>query len=402
MTFVCGMLLLSLLVSLVSLVRIVEVNRLLENWQPTFPLLDEIKDRIASLRVSLETILVVVVLLSLLLLWLSEIALKPLGDLTLLVQEITRRGLRKEDKLLVPEMSFSRMNEVSQLSREFYHMATALLEREKTVDAQKNRLQEQNRLLREMGELQQRLRQSEHLAAIGRMSAQVAHEVRNPLHAIGLEAEVAVEMAMHLGNTPLQQSLHTILTSVDRLDKITENYLRLSKLSEGQKSKLNLENILNVVLKTYAPECEKQGIKIHCIREPLTHFFVLGDGDLLQQVLGNLFRNSLQILKEFCISLPQISWTLGSSQKNNIFLRIEDNGPGVVPKMKSRLFTPFMTTRAQGTGLGLSFVKKIVEEHGGSICYFESKLGGACFEIILPTFDLSLDVHTEVRGLGYA
>ena len=371
------------------------------------------ESRVAELRTALEIILMIVVILSLLLLWLGEQALRPLGELTLLAREITRRGLRKEDKSLLPEVPISRSDEVSQLAREFHHMATALLEREKTVESQKSRLQEQNKLLREIGELnqnilnsiesvllvtdlngkvtqcnpgairwlgipeqeimgshldswpklqplledipsqgqwlerlkqtaetwrlgpltiegrvyggyvmplrqdqklahgaiivlddlteevdlQERLRRAENLAAVGRMSAQVAHEVRNPLHSIGLEAEMAGEMAARLGNLALKQSLHSILASVDRLQKITENYLKLSRLSDGQKTIVDLGEVLESVLATYAPVCEAQGVRVDWTREPRSSLQIWADRDLLEQVLGNLFRNSFKLLK---------------------------------------------------------------------------------------------------------
>src|SRR5262249_33534079 len=161
-----------------------------------------------------------------------------------LAREITRRGLRREDKSLLPEMSLGRSDEVGNLAREFRRMATALLEREKA----------------EL-DLQERLRRAENLAAIARMSAQVAHGVRNPLHSIGLEAEVASELAGKAGQTALKQSLQSILASVDRLEKITDNYLRLSKLSAGEKSRVDLRQLLESVLATYAPVCEAQGVR---------------------------------------------------------------------------------------------------------------------------------------------
>src|SRR5690606_26096518 len=100
-----------------------------------------------------QIILGVVVFLSLFILWLGERALRPLGELSRIARQITRRGLRKEDKARLPNLSLSRTDEVSQLAREFHDMATALLEREKTVESQKSRLEVQNRLLHEMGEL---------------------------------------------------------------------------------------------------------------------------------------------------------------------------------------------------------------------------------------------------------
>jgi nitrogen fixation/metabolism regulation signal transduction histidine kinase len=472
------------------------------------------ESRVAELRTGMEVILIMVVLMSLLLLWLGERALRPLSDLTRLAREITRRGLRKEDKSLLPEISLTRFDEVSQLAREFHHMATALLEREKTVENQKNRLQEQNRLLREMGELnenilnsiesilivtdlngkvtqcnpkallwlgsseeqvmgsdllawpkvqalveespdgslgleklqktaetwklgpftienrvfggyvmplrwegnhangailvlddltvemdlQERLRRAENLAAVGRMSAQVAHEVRNPLHSIGLEAEMAAEMAARLGNINLRQSLQSILGSVDRLQKITENYLKLSRLSDGQKSCVDLGEILESVLAIYSPVCEVQCVQVDWNREVGSSLKVWADHDLMEQVLGNLLRNSLQALEgERPLGQPsKILWNLGNTEAGLLWLRIEDNGPGIADEVKNRLFTPFVTTRAQGTGLGLSFIKQVVEDHGGTIQLRESSFGqGACFEMRLPLLEFKETFRNE-------
>jgi nitrogen fixation/metabolism regulation signal transduction histidine kinase len=472
---------------------------------------------------NLELILVIVAVLSLFLLWLGERALRPLAELTLLAREITRRGLRKEDKSLLPDIPLSRSDEVSQLAREFHRMATALIERETTVESQQKRLQEQNRLLRSMGELnqnilnsidsvlivtdllgritkcnpgalrwldvtedalvgtqisqwtqlqtvleghqseallnlnftgldgvlrigpaavrgrtwggqlmplreetgeahgaiwvlddltdeidlQERLRKAENLAAVGRMSAQVAHEVRNPLHSIGLEAEMAAEMSAKLNHGLLTGSLKSILTSVDRLQKITENYLKLTRLSGGLKSRVNLRDVLQAVLATYSPVCQDQGVQTQIHVENGASLETWADRDLLEQVLGNLFRNSLQALEEekarkqslgdSQIDAPWVRCTMGNTERGDLWLRVEDNGPGVPDEIEEKLFTPFFTTRAQGTGLGLSFVKKVIEDHGGSVSLLShgASLGrtrGACFEVRLPIKEV---IHEE-------
>lgn len=367
--------------------------------------------KVAVLRMGLEAVLVVVVSLSLLLLWLGERALRPLDELTSLARQITRRGLRREDKTALPEIALNRNDEVSSLAREFHAMATALLEREKMVESQKSRLQEQNRLLREMGEIRERLQRAEHMAVVGRMSAQVAHEIRNPLHSIGLEADLALELAAQLAGAsaqsasqavpqavPLKQSLQSILASVDRLEKITENYLKLSKLSAGQKSVIDLGSVLESVFATYASECESKGIQVDWERQASADLRIYGDGDLLEQGLGNLFRNSLQAIETGCTGEDRraIHCRLGSLESGRVWLRIEDTGPGIAPEIQSKLFTPFVTTKAQGTGLGLSFVKKVIEEHGGEITCLPStpERKGACFQVLLPTF-LSLQARAE-------
>ena len=463
--------------------------------------------------------LLIAVILSLALLWVGERALRPLDQLTRLAREIKKRGLKTEDKSALPSLYLTRSDEVSQLAREFHHMATALLEREKVVESQKDRLQGQNLLLQEMGslnenvlksiesqlivtemsghitqcnseaarwlgtpregiigsnfftwprfkpffmgiyeswkealpmalneqvrlepkiidgrtlvarvmplrqdsgvvtgvivvlddvteetDLQERLRRAENLAAVGRMSAQVAHEVRNPLHSIGLEAEVAIEMASQLGHLDLKQSLQSILSSVDRLDKITENYLKLSRLSAGEKSAVDLGEVLETVLATYTPVCESQGVRVDWNRQRGSNLCVWGDRDLLEQVLGNLLKNALQAMELKVYTKgerPEIHWSMGSLESGRVWIKIQDNGPGISADVRAKLFNPFVTSRAQGTGLGLSFVKKVVEEHGGQVSAPERlEYPGACFEILFPGVASTTEFKKVTVALG--
>ncbi|MCC7440886.1 MAG: PAS domain-containing protein [Bdellovibrionales bacterium] len=455
---------------------------------------------VSGLRTGLQVILAVVVVLSLLLLWLGERALRPLAELTRLARDITERGLRKEDKARLPAFPLTRGDEVSGLGREFHRMATALLEREKTVETQRGRLEAQNRLLREMGslnenvlrsirsvliatdpqgritqcnalaaeflgrspeavigtrladherlapvvagigaaaldetariaptelraglgeqkrvyggrvqplrdeegasaglilaledltdqlDLERRLRSAENLAAVGRMSAQVAHEVRNPLHAIGLEAEYALEALS--GNESAggaRQSLQSILAGVDRLEKITQSYLRLSRLTEGTRGRVDLRDVLEAVLATYYPVCEARGVRVDWRLERAASFLVLGDRDLLEQAFGNLVRNALEALEGAGVESPRIDWSLGNTEDGRVWVRIQDNGPGVSAAILDRLFSPFVTTKAQGTGLGLSFSRKVLADHGGDLRLGPaSPGGGACFELLIP------------------
>ncbi len=243
--------------------------------------------------------------------------------------------------------------------------------------------------------LQERLRQAENLAAVGRMSAQVAHEVRNPLHSIGLEAELALDAAGKSGDSTVRTALQSILASVDRLQTITENYLRLSKLSSGVQKESEVASVLESVLALYAPVCEAQGVSVDWSQVGRGDTRISADRPLLDQCLGNLMSNALQALYEYQQTgaaphdfIPKIRWSYGSAESGRIWIRIEDNGPGISPAILPKLFQPFVTGRAQGTGLGLSFVKKVIEEHGGEI--FAQARGedpsfpGACFDVRLP------------------
>lgn len=480
-----------------------------------------VEEEVSGLRTGLQVILVVVVFLSLTLLWFGERALRPLGELTALARQIAERGIRKEDKIQIPELSIRRDDEVSQLNQEFRRMATTLLEREKTVEIQQRRLEEQNQLQRELSEFNQnilnsidsviivtdtegnvtqcnpgaqeflrrssreivgqsilafseltgilqkvitdeqplaswtkrkegkriepvtfsnrvmgghflplkyekgsaqglilvlddlteqsqmedRLKLAEHLATIGRMSAQVAHEVRNPLHSIGLEAELAFEKASEVGDLTLKRSVQSILEAVDRLQHITENYLKLSKPSMSKKEPVNLGNILESVLGIYFPTCEAQHVKIDWHREPGANLEILGDRNLLEQVLGNLLKNALQALDRKSQTFtgawrPAIRWDMGQAESGRVWIKITDNGPGFDASVRDKIFTPFFTTRAEGTGLGLSFIKKVVEDHGGSIEAVQSLEGGASFLLMFLAHETGQTGYAE-RNLNH-
>jgi signal transduction histidine kinase len=130
-------------------------------------------------------------------------------------------------------------------------------------------------------------------------------------------------------------------------------------------------------------------------REPRADLHILGDAELLEQALGNLFRNSLQAL-ESCQGQKRIEILMGNTEGGRVWLRIQDNGPGIPAEVRARLFVPFVTTKAQGTGLGLSFVKRVVEEHFGSLEWIEER-AGACFEIGLPSAYQSITVQERSR-----
>jgi len=452
--------------------------------------------RVSRLKLGLEGVLVVVVSLSLLLLWLGERALRPLRELTRLVRDIAQRGgVKREDKNSLPQLMLRRNDEVSDLAREFHRMATSLLEREKEVDAQRSRLEEQNRMLRRIGELnrdilnsidsvlvvtdlegritqanpgaarwlgvpietlrerklvgdpalegvcdlglmlqrlrqgattltvsgvtradsrfwsgalmplrdedsqlhgailvledktharvlESRLRHAEKLAAVGQMSAQVAHEIRNPLHSIGLEAELALDRSQEFRAPELRQSIASILQSVDRLEKITGNYLRYSRLSPGESVSFDLGEALEAVLSTYAPTLEQAKIAVDWTR-PSHALRVRGDRELLEQAIGNLLRNSIQALEGRVDG--SIRFELDQLESGKILFKIRDNGPGIAAAVREKLFTPFVTTKAQGTGLGLSFVRKVVDDFGGeALCPVVPVGEGAAFELRLP------------------
>ncbi len=348
------------------------------------------QDHVKSLRFALQILLLVVIGVALLMVWMGERALRPIGHLRRIVQQITARGsMTTEARAELPMIPLHQKDEVSELAREFHVMATSLIEREKMIEFQKVRLEEQNRRLQQMGELQKRLQEAEHLAGVGRLSAQVAHEVGNPLHSIGLEAELALETAQALPSAvsakaiTLKQSMLSILSSVERLQKIIQNYLKLSRIGPDQASSVNLQEVVEATLATYASSLQKSGIQIDWEFPQSQSLCVHANSELLENALGNLLRNSIQALDgiEDRPKRIKIRMELDSTRPSAIRVRFEDNGCGVPDSVRSQLFKPFFTTKAQGTGLGLSFVKKVFNDFGGDFGLSSHQPAqGVCFE----------------------
>lgn len=184
------------------------------------------ESRAAELRTGLELVLIVVVLLSLLVLWLGERALRPLAELTGLARDIARRGLRKGDKALLPEIPITRDDEVSQLAREFHRMATALLEREITVEAQKHRLIENNRLLKDMGELNENILLSiESVLIVTDLAGRITQV--NPLAASWLHGEIDEQSELEGRKERTDRILGTLITSWPKLKEFFRKALLL-------------------------------------------------------------------------------------------------------------------------------------------------------------------------------
>jgi two-component system NtrC family sensor kinase len=364
------------------------------------------QEHVKDLRFVLQILLLVVIGVALLVLWMGERALRPIEHLRRIVKSITERGALTSDvRSVLPLTSIGKTDEVSELAREFHQMATTLIEREKMIDFQKDRLEEQNKALMQMGELQKRLQQAEHLAGVGRLSAQVAHEVGNPLHSIGLETELALEMLETVKTEKssqgiaLKQSMQSILASVERLQKIIQNYLKLSRLTPGVKTRIDLIDVIETSLATYANSFEQMKVRVtwHFDRENNALGAVYGDPELIEYALGNLIRNALQSLEKVPENERKVFISLKELDRNRVYLNFEDTGSGVTDEVRGNLFKPFFTTKAQGTGLGLSFVKKVFNDLGGDFYLKANQIGdhGAKFEGFLPTASIHANVSRD-------
>ncbi len=253
-------------------------------------------------------------------------------------------------------------DEIAQLAGEFNAMARELAERQGQLE-----------------EKQRALLLAERLAAVGRVSAQVAHEVRNPLSSIGLNTELleeAVRKARFVSpadEREAQALLAAISGEVDRLTEVTEQYLRLARLPAPALAPEDVNRLLARVLDFSAHELERAGVKVERDFDP-SQPRALADEGQLRQVFLNLLRNSRE-------AMPA-GGTLRVGSRGTVEaveVTIADSGGGIPLEVQGRLFEPFFSTKSGGTGLGLSLARQILEAHGGSIACTSTPAQGTTF-----------------------
>lgn len=257
-------------------------------------------------------------------------------------------------------------DEIALLSREFNKMVARLADREEALRQQTARLVK-----------------SERLAAVGELATKVTHELRNPLSTIRLNAEIlAEEMAEHgvaTGSEP-QDTLQSIAEEVERLTALTEDYLRFARLPEPQPVLGDLNELVEAVVDFQRDELELAGLEVNvALAEGLPP--VKLDAAQLRRALLNLTRNA----REAMVDQPGGRLEVRTlAQDGGVLLEVADNGCGMPPEQRERIFEPFFSTKHQGTGLGLPLTLQIVEEHNGSLTCQSAPGEGTRFCIWLP------------------
>ncbi|HEY5512250.1 MAG TPA: cache domain-containing protein [Geomonas sp.] len=277
-------------------------------------------------------------------------------------------------------------DEIGDLAGRFNDMSRSLVEREdriielnrsleQKVQLRTAELEEKNRLLVQTRE---ELVRVEKLAAIGELAAGVAHEINNP-------------MAIIRGNTELLQlsvpedasnreEVDTIFQQVKRVERIVANLLRFARRERREMGPVRLNDLLHEIVGQMRHQVPLSGIKvIESYSEAVE--VVDGDGDQLRQVFTNLVLNGVQAMPEGGVL------TLKSAPVKDADLyevRISDTGVGIALENLRQVFNPFFTTKASGTGLGLSVSYGIVREHGGCIDVESVPGCGSTFSVVLP------------------
>ena len=224
---------------------------------------------------------------------------------------------------------------------------------------------------------------SEKLASLGRLSATVAHEIRNPLTSIKMRL-YSLKKEVEDKNSA-KEDLSIIESEVARLERIVQSFLDFSKLPEPDKTLCALNGILNDTFDLISKKAAAQGVQIE---KKLTPDLPLleADHDQLKQAFINLALNALEAMpsggKLFITSFLE-----SKNHKENSFIgvKMEDTGSGIDPKVQMKIFEPFVTTKETGTGLGLYITKKIIESHKGDLRIQNREKHGVEVLIRIPT-----------------
>ena len=217
-------------------------------------------------------------------------------------------------------------------------------------------------------------------AAWGEVARRLAHEIKNPLTPIQLSAErLQFKLADKLVNGDadmLARGTQTIINQVQAMKRMVDDFRDYARLPAPEVAPLALNELIGEVLGLYESSTAKIEIRLDSSLPP-----VLGDATQLRQIIHNLLRNAEDAL-EGCDG-GRIAIETGFSGRY-ARLQISDDGPGFPADLLPRIFEPYVTTKSRGTGLGLPIVKKIVEEHQGSIEISNAPEGGARIDIRLP------------------
>ncbi len=239
-----------------------------------------------------------------------------------------------------------------------------------------------NRMMHELNSRREQLVRAGKIAAVGTLTAGIAHEINNPVNNISLILESLIDKIDSMHRSERDRLLREAMTQSDRVTDIVKNLLEFSRASHPRLEEASIEEIVRKTERLVRNEMRLGGIKFAVqVRDQLPPLRVDKGG--LQQVLLNLFLNAMQAMPDG----GRLTVYIGLTKKlNEGRIDVKDTGKGIVEQDLDKIFDPFYTTKknGEGTGLGLSVSHSIIEKHGGRI-EVKSTLGqGTLFSIYLP------------------
>jgi C4-dicarboxylate-specific signal transduction histidine kinase len=222
------------------------------------------------------------------------------------------------------------------------------------------------------------------LATAGELTASIAHEVRQPLAAIA--ASGAAGLNWLRATTPnlleIRAALQEIVESSRRADGVISSVLAMFRKNVPPGVVVNLNTVIEQVLALCSQKIDLERTSVEKRLSTSPAPLVMGEPVQLQQLFLNLIMNALEALSR--AQSARVLTVSSACYGSDCFVRVQDSGPGIDPKLAGNIFRPFVTSKSDGIGLGLAICKSIVEAHGGEIRLLPALLSGTAFEVRIP------------------
>lgn len=234
---------------------------------------------------------------------------------------------------------------------------------------------------------------SHRLAAIGRLASGVGHEVKNPINAIVVHLEL-LRQKMQETDPATNRHMDVIGNELQRLDRVVQMLVDFTRPVELRLTELDLCRLVDDVSQLAAPDAARHGVRIerHFSDEPLP---VRGDSDLLKQALLNVVLNGVQAMSEG----GTLSIT-GARDHDEIVVEVRDQGAGIPPEIRDKIYNLYFTTKKTGTGIGLAMTYKVMQLHHGSVDFESADGRGTTFRLHLPALGAVNNSQRELAAKG--
>lgn len=308
----------------------------------------------------------------------SVVITQPIQALREAAAKIAEGNFDFEPDLIIPN------DEIGELAHTFLEMSESLKVKTSEILLAKEQLEKLNRTLenrveartRELKSAQEELIKKERLAAMGQMASVVSHEIRNPLAVMNNSIYFIKTKLGTQVDAKISKHISIIESEIRQANGIIDEILSFARTRELKPKLTHLNSYLEDLVSTYP---FPQHIELEKKFYP-SQINVNIDQDEMNQVIRNLIKNAIEVMPE----RGKIIIRTDVTAENMAKIEIEDTGPGIPKDVLEKLFTPFFTTKARGTGLGLAVVKKVIERHKGKVEIISEVGEGTCFKLYLP------------------
>ncbi|HWQ42209.1 MAG TPA: ATP-binding protein [Desulfosporosinus sp.] len=228
--------------------------------------------------------------------------------------------------------------------------------------------------------LEEEIRQTERLTALGHMSAGLAHEIRNPLGIMKVSIQLLVQEKNNDG--VVLEYCRVLLEECERLNRLVSEFLNFARPRESVRGRVALDKLLDEGVALIQPALRQHHIELEQARSQLDEQDVEADQDQMKQVILNILLNAIDAQGEGGVIRLE-----GVRKDGFVGFAVCDEGPGIPTDAMPYIYDPFFTTKEKGTGLGLSVVHRILDQHGGKITTVNRRERGVRVEILLPCND---------------